>query len=104
MRVSDAVYSNLRGDQPRKLGLTYEQLRHIKATIVCCSLSGFGMTGPRASEGGYDYMMQGLAGWQMLTGDPDGPPTKKPCLVAAARQGELQIYFAARQVATGGGV
>jgi len=34
------------------------------------------MTGPRADEGGYDYMMQGLAGWQMLTGDPDGPPTK----------------------------
>ena len=34
------------------------------------------MTGPRASEGGYDYMMQGLAGWMSLTGDPDGPPTK----------------------------
>src|SRR5262245_28712969 len=34
------------------------------------------MTGPRAAEGGYDYMMQGLAGWQMLTGEPDGPPTK----------------------------
>ena len=34
------------------------------------------MTGPRAAEGGYDYMMQGLAGWQSLTGDPDGPPTK----------------------------
>jgi crotonobetainyl-CoA:carnitine CoA-transferase CaiB-like acyl-CoA transferase len=34
------------------------------------------MTGPRAAAGGYDYMMQGLAGWQSLTGDPDGPPTK----------------------------
>ena len=34
------------------------------------------MTGPRATEGGYDYMMQGLAGWMALTGDPDGPPTK----------------------------
>ena len=34
------------------------------------------MTGPRAAEGGYDYMMQGLAGWQSLTGEPDGPPTK----------------------------
>ncbi len=44
--------------------------------IVCCSLSGFGMTGPRAAEGGYDYMMQALAGWQSLTGDPAGPPTK----------------------------
>ena len=76
VRVCDAVYSNLRGDQPRKLGLTYEQLRDVNPRIVCCSLSGFGMTGPRAREGGYDYMMQGLAGWQSLTGEPGGPPTK----------------------------
>ena len=76
IRVSDAVYSNLRGDQPRKLGLTYDALKEVNPRIVCCSLSGFGMTGPRAAEGGYDYMMQGLAGWQSLTGEPDGPPTK----------------------------
>ena len=76
VRAVDGVYSNLRGDQPVKLGLTYNQLKHVNPTIVCCSLSGFGMTGPRAAEGGYDYMMQGLAGWQSLTGDPDGPPTK----------------------------
>ncbi len=76
VRACDAVYSNLRGDQPRKLGLTYEQLRDVNPRIVCCSLSGFGMTGPRAGEGGYDYMMQGLAGWQSLTGEPGGPPTK----------------------------
>ena len=73
---SDGVYSNLRGDQPRKLGLTFAQLREVNPRIVCCSLSGFGMTGPRASEGGYDYMMQGLAGWQSLTGEPGGAPTK----------------------------
>jgi crotonobetainyl-CoA:carnitine CoA-transferase CaiB-like acyl-CoA transferase len=76
VRACDGVYSNLRGDQPRRLGLTYEQLRDVNPRIVCCSLSGFGMTGPRASEGGYDYMMQGLAGWQSLTGEPGGPPTK----------------------------
>ena len=76
VRACDGVYSNLRGDQPRKLGLTYEQLRDVNPRIVCCSLSGFGMTGPRASEGGYDYMMQGLAGWQSLTGEPGGAPTK----------------------------
>ena len=76
VRVSDGVYSNLRGDQPRKLGLTYDQLREVNPRVVCCSLSGFGMTGPRAAEGGYDYMMQGLAGWQSLTGEPGGIPTK----------------------------
>jgi len=76
VRVSDVVFSNLRGDQPKKLRLRYEDLKHLNPRIVCCSLSGFGMTGPRASEGGYDYMMQGLAGWMALTGEPDGPPTK----------------------------
>jgi crotonobetainyl-CoA:carnitine CoA-transferase CaiB-like acyl-CoA transferase len=76
VRACHVVYSNLRGDQPQRLGLTYDQLKHANRQIVCCSLSGFGMTGPRAKEGGYDYMMQGLAGWMSLTGDPDGPPTK----------------------------
>jgi crotonobetainyl-CoA:carnitine CoA-transferase CaiB-like acyl-CoA transferase len=73
---ADAVYSNLRGDQPGKLRLTYEDLRHVNPRIVCCSLSGFGMTGPRAGEAGYDYIMQAMAGWMSLTGDPDSPPTK----------------------------
>lgn len=74
--ASDAVFSNLRGDQPEKLGITYESLRDVNPRVVCCSLSGFGQTGPRAAEGGYDYMIQGLAGWMSLTGEPDGPPTK----------------------------
>src|SRR3954451_4909441 len=34
------------------------------------------MTGPRAAEAGYDYVIQAMAGWMSLTGDPDGPPTK----------------------------
>jgi crotonobetainyl-CoA:carnitine CoA-transferase CaiB-like acyl-CoA transferase len=74
--ASDAVFSNLRGDQPDKLGITYDHLKSVNPRIVCCSLSGFGMTGPRAAEGGYDYMIQGLAGWMSLTGDPEAPPTK----------------------------
>src|SRR6185295_20209809 len=41
VRASDAVFSNLRGDQPQRLGLTYDQLRHANPAIVCCSLSGF---------------------------------------------------------------
>jgi crotonobetainyl-CoA:carnitine CoA-transferase CaiB-like acyl-CoA transferase len=76
VRECDAVFSNLRGDQPAKLGLRYRDLEHVKPTIVCCSLSGFGMTGPRARQGAYDWTVQGLAGWQSVTGDPDGPPTK----------------------------
>jgi crotonobetainyl-CoA:carnitine CoA-transferase CaiB-like acyl-CoA transferase len=70
------VFSNLRGDGPGKLKILYDDLKHLNPALVCCSLSGFGMTGPRAAEGGYDYIAQGMAGWMSLTGDPDGPPTK----------------------------
>jgi crotonobetainyl-CoA:carnitine CoA-transferase CaiB-like acyl-CoA transferase len=76
VRASDAVFSNLRGDGPAKLGLTYDALRGVNPRIVCVSLSGFGMTGPRVKEAGYDYIIQAMAGWMSLTGDPAGPPTK----------------------------
>lgn len=72
----DVVLSNMRGDQPEKLGLTYAALRHRNPRIVCASLSGFGMTGPRAAEPAYDYVLQAMSGWMSLTGEPDGPPTK----------------------------
>lgn len=74
--VSDVVYSNLRGDVPEKLKIRYDNLKAINPKIVCVSLTGFGMTGPRMREPGYDYVLQGLAGWMELTGEPTGPPTK----------------------------
>jgi crotonobetainyl-CoA:carnitine CoA-transferase CaiB-like acyl-CoA transferase len=76
VRVSDVVYSNLRGDVPARIGITYESLAPLNPQIVCCALTGFGMTGPRAAEPGYDYVLQGFAGWMDITGEPDGPPTK----------------------------
>jgi crotonobetainyl-CoA:carnitine CoA-transferase CaiB-like acyl-CoA transferase len=76
VRRVDALVSNLRGDQPEKLRIRFADLEHINPRLVCVSLSGFGMTGPRAREGGYDYTVQGLAGWMQLTGGPDQPPTK----------------------------
>jgi crotonobetainyl-CoA:carnitine CoA-transferase CaiB-like acyl-CoA transferase len=75
-RVSHAVYNNLRGDLPAKLGLTYAALRDVNPALVCCSLSGFGATGPRAAEPAFDYLIQGHAGWMSVTGEPDGPPGK----------------------------
>ncbi|GAA3617462.1 CoA transferase [Nonomuraea rosea] len=76
VRHGDALYSNLRGDVPAKMRLRYADLKHLNPRIVCCSLSGFGMTGPRTAEPGYDYILQGLAGWMHLTGEPSGPPAK----------------------------
>jgi crotonobetainyl-CoA:carnitine CoA-transferase CaiB-like acyl-CoA transferase len=76
VRVVDAVYANPRGDLPAKLGLDYASLQHVNPRIVCCSLSGFGKTGPRAAEPGYDFLIQALAGFMSLSGEPGAPPTR----------------------------
>lgn len=74
--TSQALFTNLRGDLPDRLGLTYDALRHINAAIVCVSLSAYGREGPRQAAPGYDALVQAEAGWAALTGDPDGPPVK----------------------------
>ena len=76
VRNADVMYSNMRGDVPARLKITYDDLKDINPAIVCCSLSAFGMDGPRQKDPGYDYILQGIAGWMSLTGEPDGPPTK----------------------------
>src|SRR6059036_380540 len=73
---ADAVYNNLRGDLPARLGLDYAALGPWNSRIVCCSLSGFGRTGPRAGDPGYDYLLQAYAGFMSVSGEPDAPPTK----------------------------
>jgi crotonobetainyl-CoA:carnitine CoA-transferase CaiB-like acyl-CoA transferase len=74
--TADAVFSNLRGDQPGRLGLTYAALSGINPAIVCVALTGYGREGPGARLPGYDALIQAEAGWASLTGAPDGPPTK----------------------------
>lgn len=73
---SDAVYFNLRGDVPEALRLTYRHLSVRNPSIVCCSLSGYGTSGPRRKDPAYDYILQAMTGWMSLTGEPDGAPTK----------------------------
>jgi len=76
IRRADVLYSSLRGDVVDKLGLRYADLAHLNQRLVCVSLSGYGLTGPRRAEPAYDYMIQAVTGWMSLTGEPDGIPTK----------------------------
>jgi crotonobetainyl-CoA:carnitine CoA-transferase CaiB-like acyl-CoA transferase len=73
---ADVVFANVRGDVPAKLGLRYEDLRVVNEKIVCCFLTSYGMASSEQEAPGYDYVMQGRAGWMSLTGEPDGPPEK----------------------------
>lgn len=74
--VADAVLDNLRGDLPAKLGITFGNLKTFNPRIVCAHLSAYGREGSRKSWPGYDYLMQAEAGHMMMTGEPDGPPTR----------------------------
>ena len=73
---ADAVASNLRGDVPAKLGITYADLAAANPKIVCAHLTGYGREGERTAWPGYDFMMQAEAGYFHLTGDPDSPPAR----------------------------
>ena len=73
---ADAVYNNLRGDLPDRLGLTYAALSEVNPAIVCVSLSAYGRDDPRRAEPGYDALVQAEAGWASLTGEPDAPPAR----------------------------
>ncbi len=76
VRTADALASNLRGDVPAKLGLTYADLKRHNTKIVCAHLSAYGRDGPRAGWPGFDYLMQAEAGYFSLTGEPGAPPAR----------------------------
>jgi len=73
---ADAVASNMRGDVPAKLGLTYDALKDHNDKIVCAHLSAYGRDNERAKWPGYDYVMQAEAGYFAVTGEPDGAPSR----------------------------
>jgi crotonobetainyl-CoA:carnitine CoA-transferase CaiB-like acyl-CoA transferase len=76
VRGADAVANNLRGDQPAKMKVTYDDLKAINPKIVCAHLSAYGRDNDRAAWPGYDYLMQAEAGLMSMSGEPDGPPVR----------------------------
>lgn len=74
--TADVVLNNLRGDQPDRLGLTFDALSEINPRVVCSHLSGYGRKSERAAWPAYDYLMQAEAGFMSLTGEPDGSPAR----------------------------
>jgi len=71
---ADVVVENFRPGTMERLGLGYDAVAAAYPRIVYCSISGFGQTGPRSIEPGYDAMMQAEGGLMSITGPPDGSP------------------------------
>jgi len=53
-----------------------ETLAAVNPRLIYCSISGYGRTGPRAEEGGYDFTIQAESGLMAITGEPEGEPMK----------------------------
>ena len=73
---ADVVIENFKTGALAKFGLDYAALAAANPGLVYCSITGFGQTGPRAHEAGYDFVAQGMSGLMSLTGEPAGHPVK----------------------------
>lgn len=73
---ADVVIENFKTGSLAKFGLDYASLSGVNPRLVYCSITGFGQTGPRAREAGYDFVAQGMSGLMSLTGEPQGHPVK----------------------------
>ena len=76
LEQADVVAENFRPGTMERLGLGYENLSRIKPSLIYCSISGFGQTGPYRNRGGFDLVAQGMSGLMSVTGTPGGPPVK----------------------------
>ena len=71
---ADVIVENFRPGTMERLGLGYEVVSKTLPRMIYCSISGFGQTGPRQSEAGYDAVVQAEGGLMSITGADGGPP------------------------------
>ena len=89
---ADVVVENFRPGVMERLGLDYPALAQIKPSLVYCSISGFGATGPYRDRGGFDLVAQGMSGLMSITGFPDSPPAKVGVPITDISAGTLAAY------------
>ena len=74
--TSDILIENFKVGGLDKYGLDYNTLHNDYPSLIYCSITGFGQTGPYARRAGYDFLMQGMSGLMSITGEPEGQPQK----------------------------
>ena len=73
---ADVLVANFIPGTLERFGLDYATLAPTNPKLVHCTISGYGATGSRARDPGYDFVIQGESGLMSITGEPDGPPVK----------------------------
>ena len=69
---ADVLLENFRVGTMERIGLGWDSLRSANPRLVYCQITGFGRTGPRAHQGGFDLIAQGYAGLMSITGEGPG--------------------------------
>jgi itaconate CoA-transferase len=70
---ADVFVQNLKPGALAKLGFAVARLRKDYPRLICCSISGYGETGPYAQRKAYDLLIQAESGVSSVTGGPEGP-------------------------------
>ena len=94
VRGADVVLEGFRPGVVKRLGVDYETLAKINPRIICCSLSGFGQTGPYSNLVGHDINYISIGGALGVTGRPGQPPAIPINIVADFAGGGLMAAFA----------
>ncbi|CAE7470485.1 unnamed protein product, partial [Symbiodinium necroappetens] len=76
LKTSDVLVENFKTGTLEKYGLGYDDLRHSFPSLVYCSITGFGQTGPYSPRPGYDALVQAMGGFMSVTGEVEGEPMK----------------------------
>ncbi len=70
---ADVFVQNLKPGALARLGFPFERLRHDYPRLICCSISGYGESGPYAQRKAYDMLIQAESGLASITGGPEAP-------------------------------
>jgi crotonobetainyl-CoA:carnitine CoA-transferase CaiB-like acyl-CoA transferase len=73
---ADVLVENFKVGDLARYGLDYASLSQLNEKLIYCSITGFGQTGPRAHEPGYDAALQAMSGLMSITGEEHGAPVK----------------------------
>jgi|SRR5690625_2544993 len=79
---ADVVIANTRPQTLRRWGLDYPSLRAVNESIVMVHITGYGLSGPKSQRPGFGTLGEAMSGFAHLTGEPDGPPTLPPFMLA----------------------
>ena len=96
----DVVVENFKVGALARYGLDYETLKGINPSLVYCSITGFGQTGPYADRAGYDFMIQAMGGLMSVTGEAEEVAGTNPQKVGVAIADLVTGLYSANAIQT----